>query len=110
MLVWTFVFGARLPTTVLNWTTDMATCKVSAKVYVGGELKDSREWTDVDIMKVAHTRGWCTRQFNMHWDWRKRDVPIRVEWECRYDDGNHRFHGVLSGVNNLRHKRGIFEY
>ena len=87
----------------------MKTCTVTAKVYIGGELKDSRQWSGLDIMKTSHTRGWCTRQFNLHWNWRKRDVHIRVEWDCRYDDQNHHFQGVLSGVNNLRLRRGIFD-
>lgn len=95
----------------------MKTCSVTVRVFLGnacgyeynGPPHEVRTWKDVDIMKLSHTYGWATRQFNMHWNWRKRDVPIRVEWECRHDDGNYRGVGSLSGVNNMKTRRGIFE-
>jgi hypothetical protein len=95
----------------------MKTCSVTVRVYVGrsteygamGDPTETRTWKGLDIMKLSHTYGWATRQFNVQWSCRKRDVPIRVEWECRHDDGNYRGTGSLSGVNSIRTKRGIFE-
>lgn len=94
----------------------MKTCTVVVRVFVGksceydGKPDETRTWKGVDVMNTAYTRGWATRQFNTHWRHRKRDTPIRVEWECRHDDGpTHRFSGSLSGVNDIRHRRGIFD-
>lgn len=96
----------------------MKTCTVTVRVLLGekqceygfqGAPHETRVWKDVDVMNTSRTRAWATRQFNMHWEWRKRDTPIRVEWECQHDDGSYRFHGGLSGVNNIKSRRGYFE-
>ena len=96
----------------------MKTCTVTARVYLGeqceydfqGAPHETRIWKDVDIMNTSRTRAWVTRQFNLHWKWRKRDVPIRVTWECLHDaDPFYRFTGFLSGVNSIKTRRGVFE-
>lgn len=97
----------------------MKTCTITVRVFVGqeacvyeynGKPTDTRTWNGVDIMKTAHTRAWATRQFNKFWAEREKDQPIRVEWDCRHDEeGGCHFKGSLSGVNTLRHRRGIFE-
>lgn len=94
----------------------MNTCTVTVRVFLGdacdyghGKPDETRVWKDADIMKTSHTRAWATRQFNMHWAWRKRNKPIRVEWECRHHDGNYTGLGSLSGVNNVKSRRGVFE-
>ena len=95
----------------------MKTCTVMARVYLGeqceygfqGTPHETRIWKDVDIMNTSRTRAWATRQFNLHWKWRKRDIPIRVEWVCENDDGSHRYEGSWSGVNNIKRARGAFE-
>lgn len=89
----------------------MNTCHVTVEVTIDGKLIERREWPAVDVMKASHTRGWATRQFNLHWAWRKRDKPILVRWEARYDEaqGHTRLTGMLSGVNSIRRKHGIFE-
>jgi hypothetical protein len=91
------------------------TCTITAEVYVGRDergdrkLLETKTWRDVDIMKTSHSRGWCTRQFNLHWQWRKRDASICVSWECRHDDNGVRFYGELRGVNSIKIKDGIFD-
>lgn len=89
----------------------MRTCHVTVDVLIDGKIIEQREWPAVDVMKTSHTRGWATRQFNMHWKWRKRDKIIRVDWTARYgaEQGHAVIRGSLSGVNNLRHRRGVFE-
>lgn len=95
----------------------MKTCTVTVRVFLGdacsyehsGPPTEVREWKGVDIMDTSRTRAWATRQFNMHWKWRKRDKPIRVEWDCRHDDGAYYFRGSLSGFNNIKSRRGYFE-
>jgi hypothetical protein len=89
----------------------MNTCHVTVEVKIDGKTIEQREWPAVDAMKTSHTRGWATRQFNLHWDCRKRDKIIRVYWAARYGESNGYaiLKGTLSGVNNIRHRRGIFE-
>ena len=92
----------------------MKTCSITARVYVGRDprgdrkLVETKNWRDVDIMKTSRSRGWCTKQFNLHWQWRKPGVSICVTWECTYKDGT-RFYGELRGVNSLKIKEGIFD-
>ncbi len=87
------------------------TCHITVEVTVGGKLVETREWPAVDVMKTSHVRAWATRQFNLHWMWRKPDVIIHVNWTLRHGpkQGHTILRGSLSGVNNLRHKRGYFE-
>ena len=95
----------------------MNTCTITVSIHVGPSCEYGREadivrvWEGVDVMKTSHTRAWATRQFNKLWKDRGPDIPIRVYWRQVYDDTNlGSLSGILSGVNNLRHKRGIFEW
>jgi ribonuclease HI len=96
----------------------MKTCTITVQVFVGeaclyrslGEPpKSIRTWHNIDIMNTSRTRAYATRLFNKFWAVRKKDEPIRVEWECVHDDGNHRFKGALSGVNGIKRRFGIFD-
>ena len=89
----------------------MITCKIKVDVKVNGNIVQQREWPAVDIMKTGVTRAWATRQFNKLWAAREPDQIISVDWFAQYgeEQGNTRLKGSLSGVNALKHKRGIFE-
>lgn len=89
----------------------MSTCHITVEVVIDGKLLERREWPAVDIMKTSYSQGWATRQFNLHWNCRKPNKNIKVGWTAKYgeEQGNARLTGILSGVNNIRRKRGIFE-
>jgi len=83
----------------------MLTCTVKASCYDRNGKIAERSWSGVDIMKVAFTRGWCTRQMNKH-----LHDGVRVEWECKYDQDAMRFDGYMVRIQGYIMKRGIFEY
>jgi hypothetical protein len=95
----------------------MATCKVSAELFVDGTVIKAKEWPECDIMKTGVTRAWATRQFNTFLkDFARcdigRDKVISVEWTARYGEaqGYGSLRGRLSGLNGIvMARRGIFE-
>lgn len=93
----------------------ITTCKVEAKLSVGGKVMKHKSWPACDVMKTGITRGWATRQFNAFLkDLNEcsigKDKIIVVEWSAYLGGGRGTLRGLLSGVNGkVMARRGIFE-
>lgn len=87
------------------------TCTVVARCYDRSGPISEKTWLGVDIMKIGHTTGWCTKQINKH-----RHDGVCVTWESVHDqpaepghDYRHRFSGRIVRIQGSLMRRGIFE-
>lgn len=94
----------------------MKTCRITAEVWVSGELVCSREWVNHDRMRTSSTRGWTRRQFNarlldLGGRLIGRDKIVTASWRCEHGPPYHTvIEGFLSGVNGATVREdGVFE-
>lgn len=87
------------------------TCTITASARIGDKILAEKRWVGVDVMRIGHTREWCTRKLNEH-----RQDHVRIEWECWYDqpadeggDWRHHFDGSIVRIQGSLFRKGICE-
>jgi hypothetical protein len=88
----------------------VTTCKVVSEIKLDGTVIASRIWETVDVMNMSATRAWTTKLFNASRKAAQSNQIIVARWDAYYGAPYHtHLSGLLSGVNGMVQRRGIFE-